>query len=117
MPQSAGLGLARAAAETPAVERGTWFDTCPGRGAKFEKGRWRYCRAALPFSSASVVSASAWKEGEVHPTAQPAVKAMRLWRSHRDSFEMMKRGKGYPSGSTRSWPLRPGWKIWGPMAG
>ena len=31
----------------------------------------------FPFSSASVVSASAWKEGEVHPTAQPAVKAMR----------------------------------------
>src|SRR5258707_6371857 len=34
MPQSAGLGLARVAAEIPAVERGTWFDMCPGRGAK-----------------------------------------------------------------------------------
>jgi len=25
-------GFHRVAAETPAVERGTWFDTCPGRG-------------------------------------------------------------------------------------
>ena len=91
MPRSVSLGLDRAVAETPAAERGTWFDMCPGRGAKFEKGRWRYCRAALPFSSASVVSVSAWKEGEVHQTAQPAVKAMRRWRSHRDSFETMKR--------------------------
>jgi len=33
MPQSAGLGLAQVAAETPAVERGTWFDMCPGRAA------------------------------------------------------------------------------------
>ena len=38
VPRSAGFGLARAAAETPAVERGTWFDMCPGRGAKSEKG-------------------------------------------------------------------------------
>jgi len=33
MLRSAGLGLAQAAAETPAAERGTWFDTCPGRAA------------------------------------------------------------------------------------
>jgi hypothetical protein len=33
MPPSAGLGLAQAAAETPAAGRGTWFDMCPGRGA------------------------------------------------------------------------------------
>ena len=39
MPRSAGLGLARVAAETPVAERGTWFDTCPGRGAKSQKGR------------------------------------------------------------------------------
>jgi hypothetical protein len=38
MPQSAGLGLARVAAEIPAVERGTWFDMCPGRGANNKKG-------------------------------------------------------------------------------
>ena len=31
MPRLAGLGLARAAAEIPVAERGTWFDTCPGR--------------------------------------------------------------------------------------
>jgi hypothetical protein len=40
MPRSAGLGLARAVAETPAAERGTWFDMCPGRGARSEKCRW-----------------------------------------------------------------------------
>ena len=33
MPQFVGLALARVAAETPAVERDTWFDMCPGRGA------------------------------------------------------------------------------------
>src|SRR5689334_22434079 len=33
MPRSAGLGLARVAADTPVVERGTLFDTCPGRAA------------------------------------------------------------------------------------
>jgi hypothetical protein len=37
-PASAGHALARAAAETPAVEQGTWFDTCPGRGANWNKG-------------------------------------------------------------------------------
>jgi hypothetical protein len=30
---------------------------------------------------------TAWKEGEVRPTAQPAVKAVRWWRSRRDPFE------------------------------
>ena len=30
---------------------------------------------------------TAWKEGEVRPTAQPAVKAVRRWRSRRDPFE------------------------------
>jgi hypothetical protein len=39
MPQSAGLGLARATVEIPAAARGTWFDMCPGRGAKSEDGR------------------------------------------------------------------------------
>jgi hypothetical protein len=33
MLQSTSLELARAAAETPAPEQGTWFDMCPGRGA------------------------------------------------------------------------------------
>jgi len=30
---------------------------------------------------------TAWKEGEVRPTAQPTVKAVRWWRSRRDPFE------------------------------
>ena len=30
---------------------------------------------------------TAWKEGEVRPTTQPAVKAVRWWRSRRDPFE------------------------------
>jgi len=30
---------------------------------------------------------TAWKESEVRPTAQPAVKAVRWWRSRRDPFE------------------------------
>src|ERR1700674_1394566 len=30
---------------------------------------------------------TAWKEGEVRPTARPAVKAARWWRSRRDPFE------------------------------
>jgi hypothetical protein len=30
---------------------------------------------------------TAWKEGEVRPTAQPAVKPVRWWRSRRDPFE------------------------------
>src|SRR5229473_6318718 len=30
---------------------------------------------------------TAWKEGEVRPTARPAVKAVRWWRSRRDPFE------------------------------
>jgi hypothetical protein len=41
MPRSVSLGLARAVAETPAPERGTWFDMCPGRGAKSQKGPWQ----------------------------------------------------------------------------
>jgi hypothetical protein len=32
-------------------------------------------------------AATAWKEGKVRPTAQPAVKAVRWWRSRRDPFE------------------------------
>jgi hypothetical protein len=44
MPRSAGRELAQVAAETPAVERGTWFDMCPGRGTKSEKGSWRHLR-------------------------------------------------------------------------
>jgi hypothetical protein len=39
---------------------------------------------------------TAWKEGEVRPTAQPAVKAVRWWRSRRDPFET-------------SWPLLREW--------
>jgi hypothetical protein len=30
---------------------------------------------------------TAWKEGEVRPTAQPTMKAVRWWRSRRDPFE------------------------------
>jgi hypothetical protein len=30
---------------------------------------------------------AAWKQGEVRPTAQPAVKTARWWRSRRDPFE------------------------------
>ena len=46
MPRSADLWLARSVAETPAVERGTWFDMCPGRGAKYQKGRGRVSERA-----------------------------------------------------------------------
>jgi hypothetical protein len=48
-PQSGPRALAQVTAETPVVERGTWFDTCPGRGAKSEEGRWRSCRRSLAF--------------------------------------------------------------------
>jgi hypothetical protein len=42
MPRPGGLRPAQAAAETPAVERDTWFDMCPGRkGSQIWKGRWR----------------------------------------------------------------------------
>src|SRR5438309_11000816 len=34
VPRSAGLGYTRVAAQIPVAEQDTWFDTCPGRGAK-----------------------------------------------------------------------------------
>jgi hypothetical protein len=37
MQRTADPGPARGAAETPPVERDTWFDTCPGRGANSNK--------------------------------------------------------------------------------
>ena len=46
MPRSVGLGLAQAVTETPAAERGTWFDMCPGRGAKYQKGGGRVSERA-----------------------------------------------------------------------
>ena len=39
---------------------------------------------------------TAWQEGEVRPTARPAAKAARWWRSRRDPFEA-------------SWPLLRQW--------
>src|SRR5262249_46473323 len=35
--RSGDLAFARVTAEIPGAERGTWFDTCPGRGAKSER--------------------------------------------------------------------------------
>jgi len=58
MPRSAGLRLAREVAETPAGERGTWFDMCPGRGASTEdvlRSRFTGC---LPFSGQNCSSAA-----------------------------------------------------------
>src|SRR4051812_18049871 len=37
-PQSGCLALVQVSAETPGVGQGTWFDTCPGRGANRNKG-------------------------------------------------------------------------------
>jgi hypothetical protein len=40
--RSGDLALARVTAEIPGAEQDTWFDMCPGRGAKSKEARCRY---------------------------------------------------------------------------